>query len=212
MGELIDISVALEPGIPTWPGSPGLRTRMLSRMDRGDAANGSALDMDVHVGTHVDAPLHFVADGASVESLPLDALVGAAWVAVVSGHEPITRAVLEALEIPPVERLLLRTSNSALWHDDPRPFRPDYVALKPDAAEWVVERGIRLVGIDYLSIQCFDDDPSTHRILLGAGVVVLEGLDLTEVEGGAYELIALPLKLAGAEGAPARAVLRRTAS
>ena len=204
----IDISVALHPDTPKWPGTPGFRLEWLKRLENGDECNNSRLDSDVHVGTHIDAPLHFVPGGKTVEQLTLDVLIGPAWVAYLPDVEAVTAADLSALALPDgTERLLLRTRNSLLWTADERDFQQYFVALTEDAAYWLVERGVRLVGIDYLSVQRFQDGPAVHQILLGAEVVVVEGLNLAAVEAGQYELICLPLKIMGAEGAPARAIL-----
>jgi arylformamidase len=173
---------------------------------RGDIANASLLQMDAHCGTHVDAPLHFDDAGSPIEELGLGPLVGPAWVADVSGHRKIDGSLLESAAIPAgTERLLLRTDNSF----GPRlaPFREEFVALTADGAHWVVERGMALVGIDYLSIQLFSDGPETHEILLGAGTAILEGLDLSSADQGPWTLVCLPIKVVGAEAAPARAIL-----
>lgn len=209
MRDIIDISVTMRTGMPIWPGSPGLRLARSMRMEDGDAANVSRLETGVHVGTHVDAPLHFIADGRSVEQLDLGILVGPALVAVLPDVASIANEDLAALDLPRgTERLLLKTRNSRLWSADVTEFREDFVALTADAARWVVDRGIKLIGVDYLSVQRFQDGPETHRILLGANVVVLEGLNLSAVSAGEFELVCLPLRLAGAEAAPARAILR----
>ena len=177
-------------------------------MAHGDIATDTTLNFSVHTGTHVDAPCHFVAGGTSVEQMPLDILMGPAVVVYLPDAEAITAATLESLSLPPgTQRLLLRTRNSHLWQNRVREFQPDFVALTADAAQWVVDRGLRLIGVDYLSVQRFYDGPETHHILLGAAVVVIEGLNLTDVEPGQYQLVCLPLKLEGVEGAPARAVL-----
>lgn len=179
----------------------------------GHKENVSRLDCDVHTGTHVDAPRHVFRDGKSVEQLPLDTLMGPAFVAYLPNAASITARDLARLGLPPrVKRLLLRTSNSNLWARGSRGFCTKYVALTPAASQWVVDQGIQLVGIDYLSIQRFGGSPMTHRVLLKAGVIILEGLNLAKVRPGMYELICLPLKLVDAEGAPARAVLRRRAA
>lgn len=208
-GDLLDVTVGLGPGLPMWPGSTGLAVRKVRDLTRGDAFNASHLECDVHLGTHVDAPSHFLADGATVGELELGVLLGPAWVARFEGRESLDADVLRAAGIPRgTRRLLLQTGNSELWRGASG-FVSDYVALTPDAARWLVGRGIELVGIDYLSIQRFADPPDVHTILLGAGVVVVEGLDLSGVRPGAWELICLPLKLLGAEAAPARVLLRR---
>jgi arylformamidase len=209
MTRLIDISLPLQPDLPTWPGDPLLQRERFVRMEDGNLANVSQLACCVHIGTHVDAPYHFVADGNTVEHLALDTLVGEAVVAHLPDVESVTAADLERLALPSgVQRLLLRTHNSALWAAGMAPFREEYVALTEDAAQWVVDRGIRLIGVDYLSVQRYHDGPRTHQILLEAEVIILEGLNLGHVAPGAYELLCLPLKLVGSEGAPARAALR----
>lgn len=210
MADCLDISLTISPDLPRWPGSP--RTELTRRRDtgRGDPVNDSVLVCGVHVGTHVDAPLHFLADGADVTQLSLGALIGPAVVAALPDLDAVTARDLDALNLPfDTQRLLLRTRNSEGWRRRDREFRTDFVALTADAARWVVARGLRLIGVDYLSVQIFRGDPQTHIALLQAGVVIVEGLNLAEVAPGSYELICLPLKLAGAEGAPARAVLRR---
>ena len=209
MSKYIDISVPVSPNLPRWPGSPAIEFQRSLDLERGDIANDTTIRLSVHTGTHVDAPLHFVKEGSSVEQMPLDILMGTAFVADVSEVEVITPDTLEALALPTgTQRLLLRTRNSQMWQPVSSEFNPDFVAITADAAQWIVDRGIRLVGIDYLSIQRFYDGPETHLILLRSEVVIIEGLNLSEVPGGEYELICLPVKLAGVEGAPARAILR----
>lgn len=205
---IYDVSVPIGPDLPVWPGDPAPRVERVKRIEHGDGVNVTALSTGVHTGTHVDAPLHFLRDGAPVEALDPKVLMGPARVVDVGDVRRIDADVLDGLD-PGGEltRLLLRTSNSALWDEGPR-FEPDFSALDPSGARWVVERGIRLVGIDYLSIQRFDEKGAeTHRVLLQAGVVILEGLRLDKVRPGAYGLVCLPLLLPGAEGAPARALL-----
>ena len=205
----IDISVGMHPDFPRWPGTPGFSLEWFKRLEAGDSCNNSRLDSDVHVGTHVEAPLHYIQEGKTVDRLPLDVLIGPAWVAYMPDVMAVTAANLSALALPDrIERLLLRTGNSTLWAAGKRDFQPDFVALTEDAAHWLVEKEIRLVGIDYLSVQRYKDGPAVHKILLGAEVVIVEGLNLADVEAGQYELICLPIKIIGAEGAPARAVLR----
>lgn len=211
--KIYDVTLPVYPGMIVWPGDAGVRLMPTSRMADGDDHNVSELSLGVHTGTHVDAPYHFLADGVTVEQLPLDALVGPAIVAHLPDVAAITAADLEALH-PPTEtqRLLFKTRNSDLWARGEIAFQMDYVALTPDAARWVVERGMRLVGVDYLSVDGFhSQDHPVHRTLLRAGVVIVEGLDLRGVEAGVYELYCLPLKLAGADGAPARVILIRRA-
>jgi arylformamidase len=177
-------------------------------MDRGDVATVSHLDMGAHTGTHVDAPAHFIRGGADVAALNLQGLIGPAHVIEVRGVEEITAAVLDALTIPPdAERLLFRTSNSDIWARGQDEFARDFVAVAEDGARWLVRRGVRLVGVDYLSIAPFKDPVPTHQVLLQAGVISVEGLNLHGIAPGEYLLVCLPLRIEGVDGAPARVIL-----
>ena len=210
MGSIIDITVPMQSEMPVWPGTECIRLTPTKLLEKGDSYNASRLDCDLHTGTHVDAPSHFLADGTTVETLPLDVLVGPAFVAHLLEVEYITPEDLADLNLPTdVKRLLLRTRNSELWATETTEFKKDFVALTPDAAQWIVDKEISLIGVDYLSVQRYSDDSITHEILLGAGTVALEGLNLSDVQSGFYELICLPLRLVGAEASPARAILRR---
>lgn len=210
MNDVIDISLPLHNGMVCWPTSTGFHLSRTMEMAKGDPANNSRIDTDVHIGTHVDAPWHSLNDGLTVEHMPLDSLIGPAYVvSLVTVHE-ITAQVLERASIPKgVERLLLQTRNSEFWAADLKEFRTDFVGLTLDAAEWIVKRGLRLIGIDYLSIQRYGDSMETHNVMLRNNIVIVEGLNLTGVQSQMYELICLPLKIVGSEGAPARAVLRK---
>ena len=206
-GRVIDISVALERQLPTWPGSRGHRTYRTMAIESGDAANVTQLEMDVHAGTHVENSLHFLADGDPVAQIAIERLVGPALVIELAGTA-VTAAALEGAGIPPgTLRLLLKSSNSALWHAADPIFDPQYVALTAEAAHWLVDRHVDVVGIDYLSVQRFEDPPETHRILMRAGIAIIEGLDLSDAGPGVYDLVCLPLSLSRAEAAPARVVL-----
>ena len=207
--KVIDISVPISPASVVWPSASKPRlTRRLS-MDRGDAVNDSDLFMNVHTGTHIDAPVHHVKEAAGADAVPLDVVIGEAWVIDVSPFQDIDVDALAATwPAKPVVRVLLKTRNSALWQGEHSNFVENYAALTESTGEWLLSRGVRLVGIDYLSIQRFSDSAAIHKTLLGAGVVILEGLDLSNVTPGRYELLCLPLKLLKADGAPARAVLR----
>lgn len=207
--KILDISVPVSRGLPVWPGDPRVVLERSQSISNGSQSNDSRIACCVHSGTHVDAPRHFVDDGATVENLPLEVLLGPAWVAHIPSENVITPEILETLAIPPdTKRLLLKTRNSSLWENPNHSFNTDYVALSSEAAGWIVSKGILLVGIDYLSIQLFtDSEPLTHRVLLEAGVVIVEGIDLRFARSGLYQLICLPLKLVGGDGAPARAVL-----
>jgi arylformamidase len=208
--KLWDISVPVSPDIVTWPGDPSVTLQRRKSIPAGDNANVSQLVCGVHTGTHMDAPVHFLEGGTTIEQLSLERCIGPALVAEVPADaDAITPQHLDALQLPAgTTRLLLKTRNSALWATPAHRFQPDFVALTPEAATWVVERGVQLIGIDYLSIQRFhDDDPLTHQVLLRAGVVIVEGLNLLDVAAGSYQLVCLPIKLVGSDGAPARAVL-----
>lgn len=207
--KFIDISLPISPDLPVWPGDPPVVLERVKSISEGSASNDSRMGCSVHTGTHVDAPLHFIDQGAPVEQLPLDILVGPTEVIEVQDSDVITQAILENLTLrEDTTRLLIKTRNSDLWRDAKHGFNPDFVALDSQAARWVVDQGIRLVGVDYLSVQRFGDkDPATHRILLEAGVVIVEGLDMREVKPGTYQLICLPIKLVGSDGAPARTIL-----
>lgn len=209
----IDISVGIDNQLPVWPGDPPVRLERVAAIADGANANVSSLACGVHVGTHVDAPLHFLEGGAAVEAMPLDALIGRAYVADLRRVETIDAAALERARIPPrTERLLLRTRNSEIWRRGERAFQTDFVAVDASGAEWLVRRRIRLVGVDYLSVAPYGNSRPTHEILLRQGVVILEGVDLSRAAPGPYTLYCLPMKLLGSDGAPARAVLARTPS
>lgn len=202
-----DISVPLRADMPTYPGEPGPRLQFAKQLLKGDPANVSVLSLGSHTGTHVDAPSHFLDGAPGVDSLPLDALVGPAYVTEFAGEGHITAADLDALAIPPdCRRLLFKTRNGRLWDDTE--FHRDFIALAPDAARALAEGGLRLVGIDYLSIERFRPERhEVHETLLASGVVILEGLDLRQVPPGEYLLVCAPLNVVGAEGAPARVFL-----
>jgi arylformamidase len=202
-GPAIDVSVTIRPAMPTYPGDPGVAIELARSIDRGDPANVSRLDLGAHTGTHVDAPRHFLPDGAGAEELPLETFAGPCVVVdATAAVGQLDAALVDSLELPPgSERVLLKTTNSRLWERDS--FSPEFVRLNGSGAEALIGRGVRLVGIDYLSI----GDAEAHVALLGRGVGVLEGLDLRAVEPGPYFLVSLPLKIAGSDGAPARTVL-----
>jgi arylformamidase len=210
--EWLDISVPIRPGMVSFPGDPEVATELPVSIKAGDVCNVTRLDFGVHSGTHIDAPVHFLDGAGGVEAVPIDALVGRAVVVDGTGLEThITLADLDTLAIPSgTERVLFKTKNSALW--ELPAFSPEFIALTPDAASALVDRGIRLVGVDYLSVAPFGDPGPTHRELLGAGVAVLEGLDLRSIEPGPYELICLPVLIPGSDGGPARALLSRVAA
>jgi len=207
---LYDISLPVYPGMVVWPGDPPVILERFQKIEDGARCNVSRLEAGTHIGTHVDAPFHFLANGPAVEQLSLEALIGPAEVVVFPDHvDMVSAELLEEAGIPPgTRRLLCKTRNSARWARGEREFDESFVALTVDAAEWVVERGISLIGVDYLSVaRHLEPGGTTHKVLLGAGVVIVEGLDLSAVPSGSYTLVCLPLKLVGSDGAPARAIL-----
>jgi arylformamidase len=206
---IYDITLPITPGMPVWPGDPAVVLERVSSMDAGAHDNVSRLACSVHAGTHVDAPHHFLNDHRTVEALSLDVLTGPAQVTQIPEEvDLITAAILEGAEIPPgTTRLLLKTRNSKIWQRAENGFVRDFVGVSLDGAEWLVQAGVQLVGIDYLSIAPYKQSIPTHQALLKPGIVILEGVDLSLVSPGIYDLYCLPLKLVGSDGAPARAIL-----
>jgi arylformamidase len=201
--ELLDITVPIREGMVTYPGDPTVHMERVSSIEKGDVANLTRLDFGVHSGTHIDAPVHFIDGGKTVESLPLDVLLGPVEV-VEAARDGGDVDAEDVARVPGgVQRVLFKTRNSELWAKDE--FDDSFAKLTEGTAKELVERGVRLVGVDYLSV----GDPSAHHTLLGAGIVAIEGLDLRGVEPGRYRLVCLPLKLVGSDGGPARAVLMR---
>ncbi len=207
---IIDLSPTLSPELPVWPGDPRVVLRQPYHLARGDAFTLTELSLSAHTGTHVDAPAHYLPGGVGADALSLDALIGPAWVVDTGPATAITASLLVSLDIPPwARRVLFRTQNTARGLMRSPRFHTDFVAITEDGALWLVEAGVVLVGVDYFSVAPYDDLAPTHRVLLAAGVVVVEGLDMTHAPPGASFLVCLPLKLQGADGAPARAVLLR---
>jgi arylformamidase len=205
---IYDISLSISESLVVWPGDSPVCITQNSHLARGDRVTVSRLDMNAHSGTHVDAPAHFILGGAGVDTLALDVLVGPALVVEVMDVDLISPDVLESLAIPRgTRRVLFHTRNSDRWARPEPGFWEDFVAISDDGARWLVERGVRLVGVDYLSVGPFRETTPTHLTLLRAGVIPVEGLNLSGVAPGAYELVCLPLKIAGIDGAPARAIL-----
>jgi arylformamidase len=208
MKRIYDISVPIRTGGLVYPGNPAIAITLQQAVAQGAGANVSRVDFGSHTGTHVDAPRHFFDDAPGVDQLSLETLMGPATVLQFGDDvRAIGREHLEAHDLSGVERLLLHTRNSSYLTQDPA-FHQDYTYLAPDGAEHLVERGVKLVGIDYLSIEQFHSGHHrTHLTLLRAGVIIVEGLNLDSIEPGTYELCCLPLRLVGCDGAPARAVL-----
>jgi arylformamidase len=208
---IYDVSVALSGSTPTYPGDPGIEITPWSKMPE-DHANVSLLHFGAHSGTHVDAPAHFIEGGSKVEFLSLESLIGPAEVVEVPASiTVINEDFVGTLPLQNTQRILFKTRNSEFWNNSAEGFRADYTYLNSGAANLLVGAGVKLVGIDYLSVEEFRSEKfETHLTFLSNGVTILEGLDLREITAGSYELICLPLKIAGGsgDGAPARAVLR----
>ena len=207
--KIYDITLAISPTMPVWPGNPAVVLERVSSMDAGAHDNVSRLACGVHTGTHVDAPHHFLNDHRTVESLSLDILTGQAQVVQIPDDVKVVNAeALERTLLPAgTKRLLLRTSNSHIWERNETEFVTGFVGISEDGADWLVSHGIKLVGIDYLSVAPYHKSVPTHRSLLTAGIIIVEGLDLSAIKPGHYELFCLPLKLVGSDGAPARVIL-----
>lgn len=205
---IYDVTLTISPDLVVWPGDPRIVAERVQKIEEGAVANVTRLEMSAHTGTHVDAPFHFLENGDTVETLSLKLLTGRAYVVHLPDVDLITKEAIESANIPPrTRRVLFKTRNSEHWAGDHRDFNTNYVALDPEAAEILIQRGVKLVGVDYLSVAPFEDVAPTHNVLLEAGIVILEGLDLSLVSPGRYTLYCLPLKIKGADGAPARAML-----
>ena len=210
--KIFDISVDIQNELPVWPGDDKVQVSKSALIAEGSICNVTSLKLSGHTGTHVDAPLHFIDDGKGVESLNLETLIGTCQVLEFSTENILTRSDFEQQSINPmIPRILLKTKNSKLWENPSHEFKKEFVALSKDAAEFLVEKGVTLIGIDYLSISPYCDAPEiVHQILLEKEIIILEGIDLSKVNTGVYELICLPIKVKGADGVPCRAVLRTT--
>ena len=206
---IYDVTLTISPDLVVWPGDPDIVAERVSKIEDGDPVNVTRLALSAHTGTHVDAPYHFLENGKTVEHLSLKLLTGRAYVVHLPDVDLITREVLEEAGIPPrTRRVLFKTKNSRLWtRKNHKTFNTNFVALDADAAALLIQRGVKLVGVDYLSVAPYEDTVPTHTTLLEAGVIIVEGLDLSKVDPGRYTLYCLPLKIAGADGAPARALL-----
>jgi arylformamidase len=205
----IDVSVAIRDGMVHWPDNPPIHVERMLDIEHGDAANVSKISLGVHTGTHVDAPVHFDDSALGVDSIPLDALCGPARIIAITDPREVTVRELEAAKVAHGERILLKTRNSpTAWLQ--KHFVEDAVHISTKAAQWLAAKRVRTIGIDYLSVGGFaaNNGVDVHKALIGAGVWIIEGLDLTHVPAGPCELMCLPIKIAGADGAPARAIVR----
>jgi len=206
--KLIDVSVPLDAQLPTYPHNTPFALEAIKRLANGDSSNVSTLHMSAHTGTHVDAPRHFFDSGQGTESLALELLIGRARVIEISSRG-ISAEDLAAVDLSDDIRVLIKTRNSRLWGSPE--FHTDYVGVTESGAKHLVEHGIKVVGVDYLSVEQFKNPGApAHHVLLGAGTIVIEGLDLRQVDPGIYEMFCLPLRVVGSDGAPARVVLRKS--
>jgi len=207
--KLIDVSVALDTSLPTYPGNTPFSLEAVKRIASGDSSNVSTIHLSVHAGTHVDAPRHFFDSGIGVDALPLEMLCGRTRVIEVTSRKAIAAEDLAAARLSEDVRVLIKTHNSRLWGT--AEFQKDFVGVTESGAKYLVEHGIKVVGVDYLSVEVFKTPGApAHHTLLGAGTIVIEGLNLIDVEPAVYDMICLPLRVVGADGAPARVVLRKS--
>jgi arylformamidase len=206
--KLLDVSVPLVAGMPAYPGNPDFELQPVKRIADGGSSNVSRLILGTHTGTHVDAPKHFIDDGLTVDALSLDLLIGRARVVEISKRGGIGAEELAEAGLREDLRVLLKTSNSALWNDTG--FHQEYTYVTEEGARYLVEQGVKVIGVDYLSVEQYKKAGApAHRALLSQGVVIIEGLNLSEAEPGMYEMYCLPLRVAGGDGAPARVILKR---
>ncbi len=210
--KIIDISVPISNNMPIWLGDPPVEFEKLSSIDQGDSVNTTALKMSVHTGTHIDAPYHFIESGQRVDQISLDKLIGEVFVMVIDdGIDVITEKVLKTHpanhQLRETPKVLFRTRNSHFWKDQAHDFNRGYVGIDKSGAEFLKQRQLELIGIDYLSIAPYADTKNPHEILLSNGTILLEGLNLINVSEGIYNLLCLPLNISNCEGAPCRAAL-----
>jgi arylformamidase len=207
--KLIDVSVPLDANLATYPGNTPFTIEPIKRIARGDSSNVSTLHMSAHAGTHVDAPRHFFDNAGGADELPLEMLLGRARVVEVTGRKGIGADDLAEANLSEDVRVLIKTSNSRLWASPE--FHKDFVGMTEPGARFLLDHGIKVVGVDYLTVEEFKKPGApAHHVLLGGGIIVIEGLNLRDVDPGVYEMFCLPLRVVGADGAPARVVLRRS--
>ena len=206
---IYDITLTISPDMPVWPGDPAVILERVKKIEEGSNANVSRLDAGVHTGTHVDAPRHFIQGGKGIDELALNVLVGPAQVVELAQNiaEIDEKVIQKAGILPETRRILFKTRNSLYWAQQENIFQTDFVGINLGGARALVQMGIQLVGIDYLSVAPFKRSRPTHEVLLSAGMVVVEGLELSKIKPGIYQLYCLPIKLGGSDGAPARAIL-----
>jgi arylformamidase len=206
--KLIDLTVALDAQLPTYPNNTPFTLEPIKRMARGDSSNVSTLHMSAHTGTHIDAPRHFFDEGLGADALPLEMLIGRARVIELTTRRGIGAGDFAPHDLSEDVRVLIKTVNSRFWGSPD--FHTEYVGVTESGAKYLVEHGIKVVGVDYLSVEEFKTPGApAHRLLLGAGTIIIEGLNLRDVEPGVYDMYCLPLRVVGSDGAPARVVLRQ---
>lgn len=207
--KLYDISLPISNDLPFWPGDPSVSLMMTSSIAKGDQCNITSIQMGAHAGTHVDAPYHFLEEGATIDTIPLETFIGPCFVVEIDAEVLIEKKDLQKYDIGGHLRILIKTRNSELWANNISSFETNFVALGIDAAQYLIDMNTILVGIDYLSIESFQSDGfPVHKLLLKNNITILEGLNLSGVKAGVYELLCMPLRMHGCEGAPARVLLR----
>jgi arylformamidase len=207
--KLIDVSVPLDPSLPNYPGNTPFSLEAIKRISRGESSNVSSVHMSAHAGTHVDAPRHFFDGAAGVDLLPLEMLIGRVRVIEIHSRKGIGPDELSDSDVSEDVRVLIKTSNSRLWGSPE--FNREYVGVTEAGAKHLIGHGIKVLGVDYLSVEPFKQPGApAHHVLLGGGTIVIEGLNLRDVDPGVYEMFCLPLRIVGADGAPARVVLRQS--
>jgi len=210
MYDWIDITATISDGMTRWPDDPPVQVRRVAAINDNSEANVTAISTTAHVGTHIDAPLHFIPHGIDVASVPLEQLVGTAKVFHITNSKEISLADIQHFDIANGDRILFRTRNSEVeWEQ--LPFMKDYVYLSTDAARFLAEKKIKCIGIDYLSLGNKDNDPQVHKLILGTSIIIIEGLKLKDIAPGIYDMVCLPLKIEGSDGAPCRVIIRKQA-
>ena len=203
-----DVSVTISEDMPIWPGDPKVTITKKRAINRGDSCNVSHLAIGSHTGTHIDAPYHFEESGLTIDQLSLETLIGEVRVFDLSAESSITLEKVRTLDLDNVTRVLFKTKNSDRWKSGIKSFSKEFIPVPADVAGYLVETGIKLVGVDYLSVEGYGSkDHPTHHTLLKNGIIVVEGLNLSSVDRGDYELIALPIKVLNCDGSPARVIL-----
>jgi arylformamidase len=212
--KIYDITLPISPDMAVWPGDPSVKIQQLSSIENGEEANVSQIRMSVHTGTHIDAPKHFLQEAGSIDKLPLEKLMGEALVLRIDDKvDVIDEKTL--INLPNVDdlvnckKVLFKTRNSQYWDENKTRFNENYVGLNTSAAAFLAELNLDLIGVDYLSIAAYADSEAPHKILLGKGIILLEGINLQSVPPGIYHLICLPLPIVDSDGSPARAILTK---